>query len=111
MASDQSLVTFVCDQMSKAGDISHRKMFGEYAIYRGEKVVALVCDNQLFLKPTAAGKAGLKKVVEAPPYSGAKAHYLITDRLEDSDLLARVIVATAGELPEPKAKKPKAKRK
>ena len=111
MASDLSFVTFVCDQMSKAGDITHRKMFGEYAIYCGEKVVGLVCDNRLFVKPTVAGKAALKKVVETPPYPGAKPHYLITDRLEDSDLMARVIVATAGELPEPKPKPNKAKTK
>jgi TfoX/Sxy family transcriptional regulator of competence genes len=31
-------------------------MFGEYAIYCNEKVVALVCDNQVFVKPTAAGR-------------------------------------------------------
>jgi TfoX/Sxy family transcriptional regulator of competence genes len=55
MASDLSFVKYVRDQINADGQISFRKMFGEYAIYYGEKVVALVCDNQLFVKPTVAG--------------------------------------------------------
>jgi DNA transformation protein and related proteins len=110
MASEQKFVTFVCDQMSGAGLISSRKMFGEYAIYCGDKVVALVCDNQLFVKPTPGGEAVLGRPVEAPPYPGAKPHYLIDDGLDDREWLSRLIATTARELPAPKPKK-SAKRK
>jgi hypothetical protein len=56
MASDKSFIEFIVDQMEDAGLISYKKMFGEYAIYCDGKVVALVCDNQLFVKqPKAAG--------------------------------------------------------
>ena len=41
MASDLTFVEYVCDQMSAAGTITFRKMFGEYAIYCEGKVVAL----------------------------------------------------------------------
>ena len=68
MASDQSFVEYVCDQISEAGDVSYKYMFGEYAIYCEGKVVALVCDNQLFVKPTEGGRGALGDVVEAPPY-------------------------------------------
>ena len=57
MASDKSFIEFIVDQMGDAGFISHKKMFGEYAIYCDGKVVALVCDNQLFIKPTDGGRA------------------------------------------------------
>ena len=57
MASDQSFVIYICDQVGIVGQISFRKMFGEYLIYCHGKVVALVCDNQLFVKPTLGGKA------------------------------------------------------
>ena len=72
------------------------------------KVVALVCDNQLFVKPTAAGRAVIGKPVEAPPYPGAKPHFLIDDELDDRDWLTTLVRATHAELPEPKPKKPKA---
>jgi TfoX/Sxy family transcriptional regulator of competence genes len=85
MSSDASFVEFIAEQMSQAGSISTRKMFGEYAVYCDGKVVALVCDNRLFVKPTAGGRAYIGDVVEAPPYPGAKMYFLIEDAFEDRD--------------------------
>ena len=107
MASDLGFVEYVCEQMGGAGAVSFRKMFGEYAVYADGKVVALVCDNQLFVKPTAAGKAVLGKVVEAPPYPGAKPCFLISGQLDDGELMAKLVLSTARELPVPKPKKAK----
>jgi TfoX/Sxy family transcriptional regulator of competence genes len=103
LASDDKFAAFILEQMAAAGSISARKMFGEFAIYCGETVVALVCDNQLFVKPTAAGTALLGEPSLAPPYPGAKPYFLIDD-LDDGELLSALIVATARELPVPKAK-------
>lgn len=107
LASRADFVAMVCEQMRGAGDVSARKMFGEYAIYCGGKVVALVCDDQLFLKPTPAGRALLGSPVEGLPYPGAKPHFLIIDELDDSERLARLVTITAQSLP---AAKPKTKR-
>ena len=110
MASDQSIVDFLVDQMGEAGNIASRKMFGEYALYCGGKVVALVCDNQLFVKPTQAGKTYFGDtdvtIVEAPPYPGAKMYFLIEDKIEDREWISDLIRITAKELP---AAKPKVK--
>ena len=65
MASDKSFVEFSADQMETAGTISYKKMFGEYAIYCDGKVVALVCDNQLFVKPTEGGRVHIGNPVDA----------------------------------------------
>jgi TfoX/Sxy family transcriptional regulator of competence genes len=105
MASDLSFVKFIVDQLESAGDISYRMMFGEYAIYCRGKVVALVCDNQLFVKPTQAGKAFIVDVVEASPYPGAKPAFLIEDQVEDKEWLCHLINVTEKELPMPKPKK------
>lgn len=108
MASQQKIVDFILEQIAPAGDVSARKMFGEYAIYCADKVVALVCDDQLFVKPTRGGKDYLGEVEEAPPYNGAKPCFLITgDQWEDAGWLAELIKITAKELPLPKPKKPK----
>ncbi|GJD51723.1 hypothetical protein OPKNFCMD_4478 [Methylobacterium crusticola] len=55
MASQQSTVDFILEQAGAAGALSARRMFGEYALYCDGKTVALVCDDQLFLKLTEAG--------------------------------------------------------
>jgi DNA transformation protein and related proteins len=107
MASDLSFVEYVRDQINGAGQISFKKMFGEYAIYYDEKVIALVCNNQLFIKPTAGGRSMLGSVVEAPPYPGAKPHFLIGEQLDDQQWLTNLIQLTASEVPAPKPKKAK----
>jgi len=109
MSSDKDFVDFITDQIEDAGAITSRKMFGEYALYCNGKVIALICDNQLFVKPTAAGRAYIGDVDEAPPYPGAKMYYLIEDRIEDSQWITDLIRITADELPEPKPKKKKGK--
>jgi DNA transformation protein and related proteins len=107
MASDLSFVEYVSDQIGAAGTITFRKMFGDYAIYCGGKVVALVCDNQLFVKPTSAGRSFIEHVTEAPPYPGAKDHFLIGDELDDREWISDLIRITERALPLPKPKKPK----
>jgi len=107
MSSDESFVQFVTDQMAGAGRIRYRKMFGEYAVYCNEKVVALICDNQLFVKPTRSGREFIGDVVEAPPYKGAKPSFLIEDELDDAEWLRELIAVTEKELPPPVKKKPK----
>jgi TfoX/Sxy family transcriptional regulator of competence genes len=104
MASDLNFVEFVADQIDSSCEVTYRKMFGEYALYSRGKVVALICDDQLFIKPTEAGRAFIGDVVEAPPYPGAKLSFLI----EDSDWLTQLITLTEKALPMPK---PKAKKK
>jgi TfoX/Sxy family transcriptional regulator of competence genes len=112
MASDPEFVKFVCEQLRGAGDISSRRMFGEAAVYLKDKVIGLVCDNQLFLKATEAGRALIGTPTEAPPFPGASNWFLLAD-LDDPDFLADLAQATAAALPNPtvKKKKPKAKPK
>lgn len=107
MASDAQFVAYVVEQMSGAGEIVAKKMFGEYGIYCDGKIVALVCDDQVFLKPTPEGRALLGGVSEAPPYPGGKPYLVIDALLDDRDRLREVVAVTARHLPAPKPKKPK----
>jgi TfoX/Sxy family transcriptional regulator of competence genes len=110
MASDQSYVDYILEQIQNAGEITARKMFGEYGIYSGGKIFALICDNRLFIKPTESGRKFIKDVVEAPPYEGAKPSFLIEDQVEDREWLSELVRITVKELPEPKPRKKKVKK-
>jgi TfoX/Sxy family transcriptional regulator of competence genes len=105
MSSDLAFVQHVFDFVREAGEVSYKKMFGEYAVYVGPKVVALVCDNSLFLKPTDAGRALLGSPTEAPPYPGSKPYFLLDEHLDNRELLAALFRATAAALPLPKPRK------
>jgi len=111
MASDQNFVDFVVDQIKNAGEITAKKMFGEYGIYADGKIFGLICDNKLFIKPTNAGREFIGNVVEAPPYKGAKPSFLIEDKIEDSEWLSELVRTSVRELPPPKPKKKKLKPK
>jgi len=108
MASKQSTVDFILDQIASAGVVSARKMFGEYGVYCDGKMPALICDDQLYVKPTEAGRLFIGEVEEAPPYAGAKACFVISgERWDDQEWLSELIKITAQQLPIPvKRKKP-----
>lgn len=72
MSSTLDYVDYVCDQMRGAGEISYKKMFGEYGVYCNEKFIGVICDNQLYIKKTEAGALLYPGCEEAPPYEGAK---------------------------------------
>ncbi len=112
MASQASTVEFIAEQVAAAGAVSARKMFGEYAIYCDGKLTALICDDQLFVKPTEAGRAHIGEVNEAPPYKGAKPCFLVSgDQWDDRDWLTTLIRVSAAELPLPdKSRRKKATR-
>lgn len=106
MASRQEFVEYVCEQIGLAGEITYKKMFGEYGIYCNGKIVGLICDDQFFLKKTNAGHELCPDCREASPYEGAKPHMLI-ENIDDKELMGRLVAAAWRELPEPKPKKKK----
>ncbi len=100
MASQQNTVDFIVEQIGKAGRVAARKMFGEYGIYCDEKMIGLVADDLLFIKPTAAGRAYIGEVNEQPPYPGAKPCFLISgEKWEDGDWLTELVRLSAAALP------------
>jgi TfoX/Sxy family transcriptional regulator of competence genes len=105
VSSDLDFIEYVIDQMEGAGVITYKPMFGGHTVYCQGKVVALICDNQLFVKPTRAGRNFIGDVVEAPAYPGARLSFLIEEELEDKEWISQLIKLTEKELPMPKPKK------
>lgn len=111
MATAKNTIDFLLDQLSAAGEISAKKMFGEYCLYLAGKPVGLVCDDQLFLKITNAGRSMISEPTEGAPYPGAKPHLLISgDLWEDREWLCELVRATERELLQPKPRKIKSRR-
>ncbi len=108
MGSSVEFMEYVFENIKGIGDITYKKMFGEYSVYYKGKVVGLVCDNQFVIKKTNIGKTLVPDNDEIPPYEGAKPCILI-ENLNDKTLLKELIQKTYQELPEPKPKKKKLK--
>ena len=106
MASKPEFVEYVAEQCCGAGDMTYKKMFGEYALYCNGKIFALVCDDEFFVKITAETKELYPDLPEKPPYDGAK-NYFLVENVDDRDFLTELVTATCAALPEPKPKRPK----
>ena len=104
MASRLEYVRYVAEQLSGAGEITYKKMFGEYGLYCDGKIFANVSDDQLFVKITEAGRSLCPGLPEAPPYPGAKNYFRI-ESVDDRDFLTALTLATCLALPETKKKR------
>ncbi|GGA24027.1 TfoX/Sxy family protein [Dyella nitratireducens] len=111
MATDQDFVNYVMEQVALGDRLTQKKMFGEYAFYVDEKVVAFACDNSFFVKPSTAATKLLLKLPLRPPYPGAKDYLVADELLDDSDLIRQFILETAALMPAAKPKKPALSRK
>lgn len=109
MATSQQTAEYIVDQLASLEHISTRKMFGEYALYYEGKVVALICDNTLYIKMTTEGKSFVDTdYKEGAPYPGAKPWIEIgEEKIEDRTWLTELIEITFDALPAPKLKKKK----
>jgi TfoX/Sxy family transcriptional regulator of competence genes len=108
MATDGDYIDYVSEQVALGDRLTHKKMFGEYALYVDGKVVAFACDNSLFVKPSVAAATLAPMLPQRPPYPGAKDYPVADELLDDSDAIRRLFLETAALMPVPKPRKPAA---
>lgn len=105
MASTENFILYICDQISGAGSIRYRKMFGEYMVYVDDKPVLLVCDDTVYVKILPEVEPLLAEAEKGFPYPGAKEHYILD--IDDSELAKAVIekLLPVTAIPKPRKKK------
>ena len=103
MACNADFVQYIIDQCSGTGEIAVKKMMGDYCIYCNGVLFGLICDNNLFIKETNAGRTVLKEEILRQPYPGARNYFYIDD-VDDSDYLTAIIKATLPALQSSKTK-------
>ena len=97
MATTESYIKFVCEQIEGVGVIRYKKMFGEYMVYADDKPVLLVCDDTVFVK--------ILPELETLMQHAAKEHYILD--IENRDLAREVteLLAKITPLPKKRVKK------
>lgn len=107
MSTSKEFHDYILENLCKVGDVSTRRMMGEYCVYYKGKLIGDICDNCLFLKPTETARRLLPDAQKAYPYEGSKSLMIVVDDVEDTALMTELLSAMYGELPEPKKKKRK----
>lgn len=107
MSTQKETVEFILEKLGEPKRFAVRAMFGEYALYADQKVVGLVCNNQLYVKilPASAELEGVCDKDEA--YPGSKQFYVVEEsQLSQLSHLPDILFDIAKSLPVPKKKKP-----
>ena len=104
MASNTDFVQYIADQCAGAGEITVKKMFGDYGIYCDGKIFGLICDDKFYLKPTDEVRPLLRTITLRPPYDGAKDYFYIKD-VDDRDYLSILVRETCKVLPMPRKRR------
>lgn len=107
MATDPSFLEYVADQSQLRDRLTHKKLFGEYALYVDGKVVAFACDNSLFVKPAAATRPMTADLPQRPPYPQARPYPVADELLDEPDRLRELLLATWRAMPAPKSRAPR----
>ena len=104
MATTKDFHDYVLECLQQAGEVSTRKMMGEYCVYYMGKVIGLICDNTLYLKATPSSEKLLENSEKGYPYEGSKTLMHIVDDFENIELMREVINVIYNELPDNKKK-------
>ena len=106
MPTSPSFINYIHKSLGGDPRARTRAMFGEYALYYDDRVVALICDEQVYLKMTPRTNTLLGQDHEVgPPYPGARPHHILSERtIQDRSLFPRLLQACAQDVPAKKKK-------
>jgi TfoX/Sxy family transcriptional regulator of competence genes len=107
VATEKQTVEFILSKLGAPRFVA-RPMFGEYSLYADGKVVALVCDDLLFVKDHPLTAELADQCEKGPPYPGAKPHFIVDEsQLSTIAALPAMLLRLAAALPEKKSAAPK----
>lgn len=104
MRTTKEFHDYIVENLQKVGEVTTRKMMGEYLVYYQKKLVGDICGNCLFLKPTESVLRLMPDADRAYPYEGSKTLMVVVDDVENTKLMTEVLEEMYKELPEPKKK-------
>jgi len=102
MATTKEFHDYIIECLQRVGNVSSKKMMGEYCVYFNQKLIGDICDNCLFLKPTESALRLMPAAERAYPYEGSKTLMIVVDDVENTELMSEVLNAMYIELPDRK---------
>lgn len=105
MATSKEFHDYIMENLQRAGNVSSRKMMGEYIVYYQDKLVGMICDNCFFLKPTETVLQFLPDAQRVYPYEGCRTLMVMVEEVENGERMSQILNKMYLEIPEPKKRK------
>lgn len=103
MACSSEFIESLCDILMPLGEVSSRKMMGDYIIYLNGKAVITACDNIAYVKKLPSVASLMADAESGSPYPGAKESYILD--LNDNGKVLKIIETVWDNTPFPKSKR------
>ena len=98
MSTGKETHDYILENLRRAGNVTTRRMMGEYLVYFDGKLVGDICDGTLLLKQTPSSVRLLDGAELTYPYEGSKTLMLAVEDFENAELMREVLTALYGEL-------------
>ena len=102
MATSKEFHDYIVECLSKAGNVTTRRMMGEYCVYFRGKLIGDICDNRFLVKRTAAAERLLAGCALEYPYEGSRTLMYVVEEPENSDRMRELLEGLYAELPDRK---------
>ncbi|MDE6019031.1 MAG: TfoX/Sxy family protein [Muribaculaceae bacterium] len=102
MACSTEFIESICNILTPLGEVSSRKMMGDYVIYLNGKCVITACDNIAYVKKLPCISGLMADAECGCPYQGAKEAYIL--KTSEPHKVLKVIEAIWEVLPFPKSR-------
>jgi len=101
MATSKDFLDYVLDCFRGIGEVTAKRMMGEYCLYFNGKLIGEICDNRVLVKSTPSSDSLLKNGKMEYPYPGSKTLMHVVD-FEDHNLMEKLLIGLYHDLPEKK---------
>jgi TfoX/Sxy family transcriptional regulator of competence genes len=89
MSSTLDFIDYTVDQIASSGEVTFKRMFGEFMVYVNNVPIFLVCDNTVYVKKINELDSILSDALLGIPYPNAKEHFIVD--IDDKDLSLKVV--------------------
>ena len=98
MATTKEYHDYIIECLNKAGQVTSKKMMGEYCLYCYGTLFGGIYDNRFLVKQTETSK---KLLVESPlelPYEGSKSPMFLVSEFENTDFMKQLLEGMIKEI-------------
>lgn len=91
---------YIMECCCRAGEVTSKKMMGEYCLYISGKIFGGIYDNRFLVKQTETSKKLLSGCPLELPYEGSKSQMFLVSEFENADFMKELLEGMHKDLPE-----------
>ncbi|MBQ0052607.1 MAG: TfoX/Sxy family protein [Treponema sp.] len=98
MATTKEYHDYIMECLNKAGEVTSKKMMGEYCLYFNGILFGGIYDNRLLVKQTDTSMKLLSDCPLELPYDGSKSPMFLVSEFENADFMKELLEGMIGDL-------------